>query len=105
MVRIGKVTPGHVKDFLLTKLGCKKSSFDAYTSALGKTDSAISKACDRPPQWKELLRDMRFAAAVTLDSEQSARAYKCCKCCKRRGIVVFIVMYHSYYIKDFRPAN
>jgi len=72
---IDAVTPEHVKDFLMTKLGCRKASFDAYTSAIGKLDASLSKACDRPPQWKELLREMRLAAAVTLKGEQPARAY------------------------------
>lgn len=72
---IDAVTPDHVKDFLLTKLGCRKATFDAYTSALGKLDAALSKACSRLPQWKQLLREMRLAAAVTLDGEQAARAY------------------------------
>lgn len=72
---IDAVTPEHVKDFLMTKLGCRKASFDAYTSALSKLDAALLKACDRPPQLKELLKEMRLAAAVTLNSVQPARAY------------------------------
>lgn len=72
---IDTVTPDHVKDFLLTKLGCRKASFDSYSSGLGKIDASLSKACDRVPQWKELLREMRLAAAVTLNGEQPARAY------------------------------
>lgn len=72
---IDAITPGHVKDFLMTKFGCRKASFDACTSALGKLDAALMKACARPPQWKELLREMRIAAAVTLNGEQPARAY------------------------------
>jgi integrase len=72
---IDSVTPEHIKDFLMTKLGCRKATFDAYTSALGKLDSALSKACGRPPQWKELLKEMRLAAAVVLKGEQPARAY------------------------------
>lgn len=72
---INMVTSVHVKDYLMTKFGCRKASFDSYTAAIGKLDAAISKACDRPPQWKELLRDMRLAAAVTLNGEQTARAY------------------------------
>jgi len=59
----------------MTKPGCRKATFDTYTSALGKLDAALSKACDRPPQWKELLREMRLAAAVILNGEQPARAY------------------------------
>ena len=74
-VTIDAVTPAHVKDFLLTKLGCRKASIDAFTSAMGKLDAALCKACDRPPQWKDLLRDTRLVAAVTLDGKQSARAY------------------------------
>lgn len=72
---IDMVTPDHIKDFLGTKLGCRKASYDSYTSALGKIDASLSKACDRPPQWKELLHDMRLVAAVTLDGTQNARAY------------------------------
>jgi integrase len=72
---IDNVQPVHVKDFLLTKLGCRKATFDSYSSAIGKTDAALSKACSRLPQWKGLLRDMRLAAAVTLNGEQPARAY------------------------------
>jgi integrase len=67
--------PAHEKDFLMTKLGCRKASFDAYTSAIGKLDAALSKACNRLPLWKDLLRQMRLAAAVTLNGEQPARAY------------------------------
>jgi len=72
---IDQVTPHHVKDFLMAKLGCKKASFDTYTAAIGKLDAALAKACERPPQWKDLLRDLRKVAAITLDGEQSARAY------------------------------
>ena len=72
---VDKIEPEHVRDFLMTKLGCRKASFDAYTSALGKLDAALTNACDRPPQWKELLKEMRLAAAVTLKDEQPARAY------------------------------
>jgi integrase len=72
---IDAIRPEHVKDYLLTKLGCRKASFDACTSALGKIDAALSKACNRSPLWKELLHDMRVTASTVLIGEQSARAY------------------------------
>lgn len=73
---VDQIKPEHVKEFLQYKYGGKKASFDAYTSALSKMDAALSIACNRPPQWQELLKEQREIAAKLLNGDQIARAYE-----------------------------
>ena len=74
--KANQLTPDHVRSFLLGKSNVKLSTFRRYTSALTKTDSALSKLLDRPPQWTAILKEFRDAAPIALDGEQPARAYR-----------------------------
>jgi integrase len=74
--KANQLTSEHIRDFLLSKSGVKLATFRRYSAALTKFDAALSRLLDRPPRWRDTLKQFREAAPVALESEQPARAYR-----------------------------